>query len=144
MAVFVDAELYHRGAATLVASWEAYARGAAGAEVQYVPGVAAAVFPHGSERGVYNNALLERNLETAERADALDTMEAAYVAAGVTHYAAWVHESDTVMRGDIERRGFTFDSSTRAMGMMLDDLSMPRPGIEIGSVSWSGYLRLFG
>src|SRR5215211_9064149 len=89
-----DAELYHRGAATMVASWETYARGTPGAVVVHAPGVAAAVFPREPERGVYNNALLTRDLAAAARADALDAMEAAYAAAGVAHFAAWVQEGD--------------------------------------------------
>ena len=51
-----DADLYRRGTATLIASWEAYARGATGAAVRRSPGVAAAVFPNEPERAVYNNA----------------------------------------------------------------------------------------
>ena len=60
MAEFSDAELYRRGAATLLASWEGYAAVAPGATLCRAPGVAAAVFPHEPERAVYNNALLAR------------------------------------------------------------------------------------
>src|SRR5215211_7075518 len=93
MTVLTDADLYLRGAETLLASWAEYARGATGAAVQRLPGVAAAVFPNEPERAVYNNALLERDLAAGERADALDAMEAAYAAAGVTRFAAWVHSA---------------------------------------------------
>ena len=144
MAVFSDTELYRRGAATLVASWEAYAAYAPGAAVRRAPGVASAVFPNEPERSFYNNALLGRDLATAERAAALDAMEAAYVAAGVTRFAAWVHESDAAMRSDLESRGFALDEATRAMGMALSDIRVPRSEIELGSLDWSGYLRLFG
>ena len=144
MTEFSAAELYRRGAATLVASWEAYARGAPGAAVQRAPGVVAAVFPHEPERCVYNNALLERDLAAAERADALDAMAAAYAAAGVRRFAAWVHENDAAMRVDLERRGYTLDMSTRMMGMALADIRLPRPEIELGSLDWCEYLRLFG
>ncbi len=144
MTAFLDSELYARGAATLVASWEAYVPGAAGAAVRRTPGVASAVFPNEPERSVYNNALLDRDLAAAERADALDAMEAAFAGAGITRFAAWVHESDTAMRGDLERRGYTFDSSTRAMGMALSDLRLPRPEIELGALEWVEYVRLFG
>ena len=139
-----DAELYARGAATLVASWEAYARGAPGAAVRRTPGVVSAVFPHEPERIVYNNALLERDLAAAERADSLDAMEAAYADAGVTQFAAWVHEGDTAMCADLGRRGYTFDSATRAMGMALADARLPRPQLELGSLAWGEYVRLFG
>jgi ribosomal protein S18 acetylase RimI-like enzyme len=102
-----------------------------------------AVFPNDPERGVYNNALLEANLATAERASALDAMEAAYTAAGVGRFAAWVHEGDAAMRGDLERRGYTLDASTRAMGMVLADLRLSRPRLEISTLDWREYLRLF-
>jgi ribosomal protein S18 acetylase RimI-like enzyme len=139
-----DAELYRHGAATLVASWEAYAAYASGAAVRPAPGVASAVFPHEPERAIYNNALLERDLATAERIAALDAMETAYVAAGVTRFAAWVHESDAAMRGDLESRGYILAESTRAMGMALSDIRGARPKIELGSPDWSEYLHLFG
>jgi ribosomal protein S18 acetylase RimI-like enzyme len=66
-----DAGLYLRGSDTLLASWEAYARGAVGAAVKHLPGVATAVFPHEPERAVYNNALLERDLGPAGWAEYL-------------------------------------------------------------------------
>ena len=97
-----DAGLYLRGSDTLLASWEAYAHGTVGAAVKRLPGVAAAVFPHEPERDVYNNALLEPDLGPGERSDALDAMEAVYAAAGITRFAAWVHETDP---GDARRAG---------------------------------------
>jgi hypothetical protein len=84
--------------------------------LQRFAGVAAAVFPDDPERGVYNHALLERDLPASERAAAISAMEAAYEAAGVTRFAAWVHESDAAMRSELERRGYTIDEITRAMG----------------------------
>ena len=142
--MMTDPDLYARGAKTLLASWEEYARGASGASLQRLAGVAAAVFPHEPERGIYNNALLERGLADAERADAIDAMEVAYAAAGVERFAAWVHESDEPMRGELERRGYTLDTTTRAMGMTLDDIRVPRPQIELAPTDWDEYLRIFG
>jgi ribosomal protein S18 acetylase RimI-like enzyme len=139
-----DADLYHRGAQTLLGSWDEYARGSAGAELQRLPGVAAGVFPNEPERAVYNNALLERDLDAGERTEALDAMEAAYAHADVDAYAAWVHESDVAMRADLERRGYTLDETTRAMGMALDDIRVPRPQIELGPPDWFEYLRIVG
>jgi ribosomal protein S18 acetylase RimI-like enzyme len=144
MTLLTDADLYRRGAETLLASWEAYARGATGASVRRAPGVACAVFPHEPERGVYNNALLERDLAADDRTDALDAMEATYAAAGITRFAAWVHERETAMQGDLQRRGYVLDASTRAMGMALDQLRLPRPELELGTLDWPTYLRLFG
>jgi hypothetical protein len=119
MTVLTDADLYLRGAETLLASWEQYARGATGAAVQRSRGVAAAVFPNEPERAVYNNAnnaLPQRDLAAAQRTDALDAMEAAYAAAGVTRFAAWMHERDEAMRRDLERRGYALEESTRGDG----------------------------
>jgi ribosomal protein S18 acetylase RimI-like enzyme len=139
-----DAELYRRGAATLIASWAEYARGASGAALHRLAGVAAAVFPDEPERGVYNNALPERGLAASQRAGAIDAMETAYAEAGVTRFAAWVRESDMPMRALLVRRGYAVDESTRAMGMNLDDLRAPRPRLELGAPDLSEHLRLAG
>ena len=128
----------------MLAAWEEYARGAADAAVRRFPGVTAGVFPCGPERAFYNNALLERDLGAAERADAVEAMEAAYTAGGVTQFAAWVHESDAPMRGDLEQRGYTLQETTRAMGMALDDIRLPRPEIELAPADWGEYLRASG
>jgi ribosomal protein S18 acetylase RimI-like enzyme len=139
-----DADLLSRGFRTLLASWGEYARGASGAAVHHLAGVAAAVFPEEPERGVYNNALLERGLAARERSNAIEAMEAAYAGADVTRFAAWVHECDTAMRADLLRRGYTFDESTRAMGMTLDGMCLPRPEIDLGAPDWLEHLRLAG
>jgi ribosomal protein S18 acetylase RimI-like enzyme len=144
MVALTDADLYLRGVETLLATWQEYARGSRGAAVQRYAGVAAAVFPNEPERGVYNNAVLERDLAAAARAAAIDAMESAYAAARVTRFAAWVHEDDPAMRGDLERRGYTLDTSTRAMGMALEAIRMPRPVLDLGVLEWSAYLRIFG
>lgn len=143
MTAFSDIDLYLCGAKTLVASWEANALTSHGAVVHCLPGVAAAVFPTEPGRSVYNNALLERDLAPAARADALDAMETAYAVAGVTRFAVWVHESDTAMSGALEQRGYTVDSSTRAMGMTLAGGDSPRPELELGSLEWEEYERVF-
>jgi GNAT superfamily N-acetyltransferase len=137
-------DLYRRGAATLLASWEEYARGASGAELKRLPGVAAAVFPNEPERGVYNNALLDRDLGAAERTDALDAMESAYADAGVTRFAAWAHETDAPLRAEFERRGYAVDTTTRAMGMELSNLRLPRPALDLDRPGWDEYLRIVG
>jgi len=135
-----DEELYARGAATLVASWEAYARGAGGAALRRLDGVCAAVFPDGPESAVYNNALIERGLAPAARTTAIAAMESAYRSAGVARYAAWVHERDEEMRNELERRGYAAAESTRAMGMRLDAAALPAPAIAIEPLAWSDYL----
>jgi ribosomal protein S18 acetylase RimI-like enzyme len=137
-------ELYARGTRTLLATWEEYARGATGAAVRRLPGVAAAVFPNEPERSVYNNAVLSGGLAPGERAGALDAMEHAYAEAGVTRFAAWVHETDEAMRADLERRGYTLAETTRAMGTALDDLRLSPPELELSPPDWSEHLRIVG
>jgi len=139
-----DADLYRRGAKTLVACWEMYARGCPGAAVIRSPFVAVAVFPDGPERAYLNNALLERDLAASGRARALAAMEAAYASAGITRFAAWAHESDRAMREDLEARGYALAESTRAMGMALDDLRMHRPAVTLAAPDWAEYLRIIG
>jgi len=142
--VLTDDDLYVRGVQTLIASWDAYARGSSGAAVTRSRGVATAVFPNEPEREVYNNALLDRYLASSERADALDTLETAYACASVTRFAAWTHESDQAIRADLEARGYTLDESTRMMGMALSDIRLPRPQLELAPPDWFEYLRLIG
>lgn len=123
-----------------MASWEEYGRGATDASVRHLPGVTGAIFPREPERAVYNNALLDRGLEAHARARAVDAMEAMYANGAVTHFAAWIHESDLAMRADVERRGYTLDTTTRAMAADLDDVELP-PDVDIAPVDWSDYLR---
>jgi GNAT superfamily N-acetyltransferase len=136
-----DDELYARGSDTLLASWAQYARGAAGAALQRLSGVAAAVFPEGPERAVYNNALLDRGLGRAQRAAAVDAMAAAYRSAGIDRYAAWVHESDEGMRAELSARGYTIAESTLAMGMAVEAVSLTPPGVDLGPLDWPEYLE---
>ena len=96
------------------------------------------------ECGVYNNALLSRGLDARGRAHALAAMEAAYAEGDVARFAAWVHQADDPLRADMEQRGYTLDSTTRAMGMRLDNLRRPRPDIDLGPASWSEYVRYEG
>jgi GNAT superfamily N-acetyltransferase len=93
---------------------------------------------------VYNNAVLERDLAAAQRAEAIGTMETAYRDACVTRFAAWVHESDEAMRRDLEQRAYTLDEVTRAMGMRLDHIRVPRPDLEVRPATWSEHLRING
>jgi GNAT superfamily N-acetyltransferase len=140
MTVATDDALYSRGCQTLLASWAQYARGSDGAALHRLSGVAAAVFPMEPERGVYNNALLDRDLGRTERAAAVDAMAAAYRSAGIDRYAAWVHESDEGIRAELSARGYAIAESTMAMGMSLDAISLTRPEVELGPLDWPDYL----
>ena len=69
-------------------------------------------------------------------------MEAAYAAAGVDRFAAWVHETDGALRADLEARGYTLDTTTRAMGMALDDLRGAPPELELDAAGVARLRRL--
>jgi GNAT superfamily N-acetyltransferase len=142
VSLVTDAYLYRRGANTLVASWEQYAREASGAALVRSPGVAIGIFPNEPERSVYNNALFEQDLPAAERTGAVDAMESAYRQADITRFAAWVHETDVPLRGELERRGYTTTESTRAMGMTLDEIRLPRPAVDVGRADWAEHRRV--
>jgi hypothetical protein len=136
-------DLYGRASATLLASWEAIARGSRGATVRRLDGVAAAVFPVAPERSVYNNALLDRDLDAVRRVRAVDAMEAAYASAGVERFAAWVHETDAPMQAELAGRGYTVAESTRAMAMSLAD-TVPPPAAAshaVAPLSWPDYVH---
>jgi GNAT superfamily N-acetyltransferase len=68
-------------------------------------------------------------------------MERAYATAGVDRFAAWVHESDAAMIGELEGRGYRIDETTRAMAMSLAGLHVMLPAIEVDVPAWSEYQR---
>lgn len=138
-----DAELHRRGIRTLIASWERIAAGTAGARVHRFDGVIAAVFPCGPERDIYNNAVLAQGLSKTGCAEAIEVMESGYRKAGVEYFAAWVSEEDMRMRTELERRGYTVSEITRAMGMDLDRIALPRPMPELAPPAFPDYRRLF-
>ena len=139
-----DADLYVRGIGTLVASWEVIAHGSKGAAVEHFDGGSAAVFPVDPERRIYNNAVVDRDLPPARRRTVLAAIEAAYSAAGVERFAIWAHESDEALRADLERRGYAFAESTRAMAMALDEIRVPRPQVDLAPADWHEHLRIIG
>jgi ribosomal protein S18 acetylase RimI-like enzyme len=142
-----DRNLYDRGIATAIACWGRFARSSEAAAMHRAPGLAAAVFPTGPERGVYNNAVLDRDMDDGMRAAAIDAMEDAYAAAGVGDFAAWVHETETMTIETLERRGYRCAASTRAMGMPLDAFTLEAARLDAREPTWSEYqafLQLLG
>lgn len=137
-----DDDLRARGAATMLAAWERYARGPAGAALHHLPGVTAAVFASGPERALFNNALLDRDLDAACRDAAIDAMEEAYDAAGVARFAAWVDERDAATAAALVARGYTLEETTAAMGMLLADVPPERPGADIVPATWREHLGI--
>lgn len=137
-----DDELYARGMRTAAACWAAFARFAPGAAVHHPAHVVAAVFPAEPERSIYNNAILGRELAPAQRVAAIEAMEELYAAYGVRRFAAWVRESDYAMQDELRRRGYTVDTTTRAMAMSLEGLSLPRPDLDLVAPEWREHLRV--
>jgi len=128
-----------------VASWDQFAAEAVDAHVQRSAGVAMAVFPHEPERVVYNNAVIDRGLDAAGRTGAVEAMQSAYGRAGVTDYAAWVHETDTAMLVELTGRGFVHQETTWAMGRSLDSetgASHADVGADVEAGTWAEYLRV--
>jgi hypothetical protein len=139
-----NTELYRRGLDTAVASWEEFAQCATGASVLRFPTVSVAAFSRDPERRVYNNAVVERGLSAAGRADALDTLEGVYHDARITGFAVWVHEDDAPLRRDAERRGYDVSGSTLAMGMERHELRVDRPRPLVRADTWREHLRVAG
>ena len=137
-----DRDLYLRGIRTAVACWAEIAAGAVRATVLGERGADIAVFPSGPERAVYNNAVLGLGLPGRALAQAVETVAEVYADAGVTRFAVWVHEGDGPARRHLDRRGYAITETTRAMGMELEGIRLPRPGVELASPDWSEYLRI--
>ena len=133
---FQDGELYRRGVETLLASWEEYARGAAGAFLRYLPGAVAAVFPHGPERAVYNNALLEGGPAPSTEVEAATRPRAS------TASRCGSTRPIRLLRVELERRGYALDTTTRAMGMALDEVRLPAPRLDLAPADWAEALRI--
>ncbi len=135
--------LYRRQAATLVASWRVYARYSAGAAVVEEAGAGICLFPTEPDRGIYNNALLDRGLNSGAASRAVEAVEAAYLNAGIDRYAVWAHESEPAPIAELTARGYRFDTSTRAMAMPLEHLAAPHPELQPAELEWDGYTRHF-
>jgi ribosomal protein S18 acetylase RimI-like enzyme len=138
---WTDADLYDRMVATLIASWERVAEGSADASVARVEGATAGLFPAGPERGIYNNAVLERGLNESEAAEAVGAIGRLYADAGVDRYAVWAHDSETASIAELAGRGFKIDTWTRAMAMPLDEMDAQPPRIDLRPSEWAEHLR---
>jgi len=133
-----DRELYERGIATALATWEIYAAGAERASLRRGTGHHAAVFPSGPEREFLNNTVLDPGLGTAELAVVLDEVEDRY--AGVEKYAVWVTDDETRAATFLEDRGYVFDTSTAAMAVELTG-PVAVPAYDAGPTDWSAYVE---
>jgi hypothetical protein len=79
--------------------------------VEHRAAVTIGVFPGEPDRGFYNNAVFERDIESHARAGAIAAMQAAYLATGIDHFAAWVHASDAALQRELERLHLTLPAS---------------------------------
>ena len=134
--------LYDRMLANLVGCWTRIATGTKGASVVKIAGGVIAVFPEGPERAFYNNAVLARDLDGPSIAEAVTAVLRAYQEAGVGGYAIWAHESEGATIAELEGRGLGVDTTTRAMAMSLEDISVPRPDLDLAPSDWDEYLRI--
>jgi GNAT superfamily N-acetyltransferase len=135
-------EAYRRMAAGLIAASRHFAAASPGAFVIDEPGTSIDVFPTPPDRGVYNNALFDRGLNAAGRKVAIEAMEATYRHAGIDRYAAWVHESDAPLIADFLGRGYRLSEANRAMSVRLDDLTIPRPELDVVDPGWPEHVRI--
>ena len=139
---YSDAQLYTRSAATLVASWGEYARGASGAALRLIPGAAVGVFSDEPERSIYNNALFDRRFGEVDRGATLDAIADMYAKAGVDKYSVWVHESDSRTLEFLAVRDFRVEESTRVMGMDLKVLGPQVVAVDMAPPQWAEYVRI--
>ena len=141
-----DAELYRRGVATLLASWEEYARGR-----RRRRGLrAAAASPRPCSRASPSAPSTTTRCSTRPRAGRARRgrrRDGGRLRAppASTRYAAWVHESDD---GDARRaRARAATRSTRRRGRWAwrsTTSRLPRPELELGPPDWPEYLRILG
>lgn len=108
--------------------------------MQRVAGGSVAVFPSAPEREIYNNAVLDRELDAAAARAAVDAVEATYAAAGVEQFAIWAHDSEPVPAAELGERGYTIAEWTRPMTLALADLREPDPQPLAEPASWAEYL----
>jgi GNAT superfamily N-acetyltransferase len=116
-----DADLFDRSVATLLASSRYFATGSSGAEVIETDGAAIAAFVRPPDSEFLNNAVLLSGSE--DLGATFDRVERVYGERGIGRYAVWVHESERAAADVLKARGYSYDSSTRAMAMPIADFA---------------------
>src|SRR4051794_9093468 len=112
-------------ARSMRATAELAAQGARDSRVLQLGGVTAAITPAAPERSVLNGVVVEN---FAKLPDQLDTITAAYDAAGVRAWTVWVPEGETEARELLAARGHKLDATPAAMLLDLTELREPREG----------------
>jgi GNAT superfamily N-acetyltransferase len=126
-------EAFRMMARSMRGTAELTAQGARDSRVLQLDGVAAAITPSAPERSVLNGVIVE---DFARLPDQLDTIAAAYEAAGVRAWTVWVPEHETAARELLSSRGHKLDATPAAMLLDLAELREPRGGaLEPGAYS---------
>src|SRR3954470_15944229 len=112
---------------------ELVAQGARDSRVLQLDGVTAAITPAAPERSVLNGVVAE---DFARLPDQLDTIAAAYDAAGVRAWTVWVPERESATRELLAARGHKLDATPAAMLLELAEMREPRGG-RLGAGDYS-------
>jgi GNAT superfamily N-acetyltransferase len=104
---------------------ELVANGAPDSRTLHLDGVTAAITPAAPERSVLNGVVVE---DFAKLPDQLDTVAAAYDAAGVRAWTVWVPEHEGAARELLAGRGHKLDATPAAMLLDLAELREPAAG----------------
>jgi GNAT superfamily N-acetyltransferase len=122
----MDAALaFRRMTRSMRGTAELLALGAPDSRTLQLDGLTAAITPAAPERSVLNGVVVE---DFAKLEDQLDTLAAAYAAAGVRAWTVWVPEHESGAREVLDRAGHVLDATPAAMLLDLADLRSPPLG----------------
>ena len=127
------ADAFHRMGRSMRRTGELLALGAPDSRTLQLDGVTAAITPAAPERSVLNGVVVE-DFEKLE--PQLDTVAAAYAAAGVRAWTVWVPEHETAARELLGGAGHVLDATPAAMLLDLDELLEPGQGVPECSTEW--------
>jgi GNAT superfamily N-acetyltransferase len=105
---------------------ELLSRGAPESRWLQLDGVTAAITPAAPDRSVLNAVVVE---DFSKLEDQLDTVAAAYSAAGVRAWTVWVPSHETAARELLGGAGHVLDSQPAAMMLDLSELREPAAGV---------------
>lgn len=128
------AELYGRMLANMARFYRLMGEGTGG--VFERDGLVACLCPPAATRSFFNAVVYTDS--TALR-DSLDEIAAAYDAAGITAWTAWVPEEDRESAAALQAAGSVLDAEPRAMAAPLEEVDV---GEGAGSIEWRPAERL--
>jgi GNAT superfamily N-acetyltransferase len=113
---------------------ELLARGAPDSRTLQLDGITAAITPAAPDRSVLNGVVVE---DFAKLPDQLETLAAAYAAAGVRAWTVWVPEDEPATRELLASAEHKLDATPAAMLLDLDELREPAAGpVDEYSPGW--------